>query len=132
MSQFSEEIKRAVWNKANSVDGLDPNMVRKDPCGALIVWDKYGASENDYGWEIDHIIPRALLEKLDVPAVEIDAIQNLRAMHHKNNASKADNYPTYISVVTAGESGVNVEKRETVIVNSKTRERLNDFYSLQL
>lgn len=132
MSQFSEEVKRMAWNKANSIDGLDSNLFRKDPCGALIVWDKYGAIENEYGWEIDHIIPRSLLEEKGIAAEKIDAPQNLRAMHHKNNLSKADNYPTYLSAVTSNSEGVNVENREVIVVNAKVRERLNNFYGLQL
>ena len=54
---FTEQEKRAAWNKAREVDGYDKNMFRKDACGAWIAWSKYGARDNDYGWEIDHIYP---------------------------------------------------------------------------
>lgn len=54
---FTEQEKLTAWSKAREVDGYDKNMFRKDACGAWIVWSKYGARDNDYGWEIDHIYP---------------------------------------------------------------------------
>ena len=39
---MDEDIKLLVWKKVRSVDGLDDSMVRKDACGALIMWDKFG------------------------------------------------------------------------------------------
>ena len=35
---FTEQEKRAAWNKAREVDGYDKNMFRKDACGAWIAW----------------------------------------------------------------------------------------------
>lgn len=77
---FSYDIKLRVWSKATKVDGFDPAMFRKDPCGAWIVWNKYGLRDNDYGWEIDHVYPKAL-----GGGEEFD---NLRAMNWRNNDSK--------------------------------------------
>ena len=49
---ISNQLKRSVWEKGQIVDGLNPDMYRKDPCGAWIAWDKYGMQDNMYGWEI--------------------------------------------------------------------------------
>ena len=35
---WSEDVKLAVWEKANEVPGYDPNIYRKDLAGA---WIKY-------------------------------------------------------------------------------------------
>ena len=53
------QLRRKVWEKAQTVDGFNPDMYRKDPCGAWIVWDKYGVQDSIYGWQIDHIYPQS-------------------------------------------------------------------------
>jgi len=116
---FSNEIIDKVWQSARIVDGVDARMVRKDPCGAWIVRDKYGMVGNDFGWEIDHIYPRALGGD--------DNPQNLRAMHCANNRSKGDSYPSYIVAVTAS-GQVNVPVRRVLKVNKVKREALEEMY----
>lgn len=49
---FTEEQIESVWKKALSVDGLDNNLYRKDPCGAIIMRDKYGKDDNPFGWRL--------------------------------------------------------------------------------
>ena len=39
---MDEDIKLLVWKKVRSVDELDDSMFRKDSCGALIMWGKFG------------------------------------------------------------------------------------------
>ena len=39
---FTEEEKLSVWNKAEIINGYDPAVFRKDPCGAWIIFNKYG------------------------------------------------------------------------------------------
>lgn len=116
---ISEETIEQVWQAARKVDGMDADMVRKDPCGAWIVRDKYGLAENEYGWEIDYIFPRSLGGD-DNPI-------NLRAMHCANARSKRDNYPSYIVAVTS-DGDKNVPVRKVLKVNGKKREMLDALY----
>jgi hypothetical protein len=47
---------------------VDPNVRRKDGCGAWIDWAAYGqTTQNGYGWEIDHIKPVAKGGSDDLP-----------------------------------------------------------------
>ena len=71
-----------VWNKGESVPNNDPNLYRKDVCGAWIKYNLHGERETEYGWEIDHIKPES-----DGGS---DHISNLRPLHWKNNLGKAD------------------------------------------
>ena len=57
---FTPNIIQQVWNKAKIVDGYNPEIFRKDPCGAWIIRNKYGATDNPYGWVIDHVYPKFL------------------------------------------------------------------------
>lgn len=116
---FSDDIIEKVWQTARTVDGIDARMVRKDPCGAWIVRDKYGMADNEYGWEIDHIYPLALGGD--------DNPQNLRAMNCANNRSKGDSYPSYIVAMTA-EGQINVPVRRVLKVNRAKREVLEAIY----
>ncbi len=116
---FSDEIKIRVWEKAIKVEGFDPNIFRKDPCGAWIIFNKYGLRDNDYGWEIDHVYPEALGGD--------DDIRNLRAMHWRNNASKADDYPSYIARMTS-EENYNKECYNSHTVNASLREFIKQKY----
>ena len=48
---FDATTIRAVWNKAQAVYGVDPNVRRKDSCGAWIDCAAYGqTAQNGYGW----------------------------------------------------------------------------------
>ena len=126
---FTEEQRVAVWQKAQPVEGLDPSMYRKDACGAWMVWDKYGVQDNMYGWEIDHIVPRSLLQEKGYMPSEIDSLINLRALQHQNNVSKGDDYPSYTAMVTA-EANRNVERMQNLTVNEKLRNQLKQHFQL--
>lgn len=115
-----EDIINEVWDKARKVDGLDERMYRKDACGALIMRDKYGKN-NPYGWVIDHIYPKSLGGD--------DNINNLRALHYKNNASKRDDYPSYTAAIVY-DGKDNVEEERHLTVNPKLRELLSSLYSI--
>lgn len=83
---FSEETKRAVWDKAQIVSGYDSSKRRKDHCGAWINWELYGdTTENGNGWEIDHIKP--------VEEGGDDELSNLQPLQWQNNRKKGDDYP---------------------------------------
>ena len=126
---FTEEQRIAVCQKAQIVEGLDPSMYRKDACGAWMVWDKYGVQDNMYGWEIDHIVPRSLLQEKGYMPSEIDSLINLRALQHQNNTSKGDDYPSYTAIVTA-EANRNVERMQNLTVNEKLRNQLKQHFQL--
>ena len=124
---FSEQIKKEVWNKARKEEGFDESKYRKDACGAWIKWDKYGDTEDIYGWEIDHIYPQSMLENKSLE--EINNLQNLRALQWENNRSKDDNYPSYMAKITS-EGNKNIEKESALVVNKETQERIAKIYNL--
>lgn len=79
---FSEATIEAVWRKANTPYTLD--TLRTDCCGALMKRSLYGTTE-DWGWEIDHIMPVALGGG--------DELSNLQPLQWKNNRRKSDSLP---------------------------------------
>ena len=125
--ELTNQLKLKVWEKAQIVDGFNPDMYRKDPCGAWIVWDKYGIQDNIYGWEIDHIFPKSKLEDMGFSTSLIDDIRNLRPMQHNNNASKSLDYPSYMAVVIS-DGNKNIFKETSLTVNEATRIILEQLY----
>ena len=55
---MTDQIVQMVWEKGEKLPYKDPNVWRLDSCGALIKRDARG-EKSEYGWEIDHIIPKA-------------------------------------------------------------------------
>ena len=125
----TESIIKSVWQKGQAVEGLNPDLYRKDPCGAWIVWDKYGVQDSIYGWEIDHIYPKAKLIERGFSTEQIDDLRNLRPMQHSNNASKGDDYPSYMCAVTS-EGNKNINYDASLTVNEATRNILAELYNL--
>lgn len=117
---FDEDTIKSVWEKSVQVDGFDPALFRKDPCGAWIVFNKYGLRDNAFGWEIDHVYPIARGGDEDP--------RNLRAMHWRNNASKGDDYPSYIARVTS-EGNKNKECYNSHTVNPTLRDFIKQKYN---
>lgn len=126
---WSENQIEYVWNRATIVKGYDENRFRKDACGAWIIRDKYGDNDSLYGWEIDHIVPKVLLEEKGFGQEDIDRSENLRALQHDNNASKSDDYPSYTAVVTS-EGTENVKMTKFLEVNDRKQEVLRNLYNL--
>lgn len=119
ISMFTKEQILSAWNAASVVAGYDPNLVRKDACGAWIIWGKYGHNDSPFGWVVDHIFPRALGGDEQLP--------NLCAMQHDNNVSKRDDYPSYLGVVSSlGE--VNVSKYIIYTIQPEVRQHLKLLY----
>lgn len=77
---ISEYTIQQVWEKGTIVPGNDPNVWRKDQCGAWIGRTYYGDRTSKYGWEVDHILP--------VSQGGGDNLANLRPLQWENNADK--------------------------------------------
>ncbi len=116
---YTDDIIDRIWQTARKVEGMDADMVRKDPCGAWIVRDKYAQPENEYGWEIDHIYPLSMGGD--------DNLKNLRAMHCANARSKNGSYPSYIVAVTS-EGDKNIPTKRVLKVNRAKRDVLEALY----
>lgn len=107
MCKITEELKQKVWEKATIVEGYDPATIRKDACGAWIIFDRYGDKDSIFGWEIDHIYPVKKLRIRNIPEKIIDTLDNLRPLNWLNNETKAFDYPIYhASVSSKGEFNV--------------------------
>ena len=77
---FSEKKVNEVWEKGTKVSGQDASKWRKDQCRAWIYKASYG-KQSEYGWEIDHIKPKA--------QGGTDDLSNLRPLQWENNREKA-------------------------------------------
>lgn len=118
---FDESTKLKVWSKAQVVEGYDPASIRKDACGAIVIWNHYGNRTSDFGWEIDHVYPEALGGG--------DEFANLRVMQWSNNVSKGDDYPSYIASVKA-EGIKNINIQQGYIVNDELQQELKKIYHI--
>jgi hypothetical protein len=79
---WSEETKKAVWNKGRIIPDYSSLIWRWDKCGKVMKFSEYGNRNSENGWEIDHINP--------VSNDGSDDISNLQPLNWKNNADKAD------------------------------------------
>ena len=78
--EFSIEVINKVWDKGGYALGRNPAEWREDVHGALISWREYGNRSSVYGWEIDHIRPRA--------EGGGDETSNLRPLQWENNVRR--------------------------------------------
>lgn len=92
MNRIRKELIDLLWQDSLSVEGVDPSLWRKDFAGAWIRRDQFG-KHSDYGWTIDHIMP------LSCGGSDIRA--NLQVIHWKNQVSKGDRYPVFITSVSS-------------------------------
>jgi hypothetical protein len=100
-SKFDTSTEQKVWEKGIPVNGKDPNIYRKDKCGAWMRRNIYGDNTNNLslGWEIDHIKPKSKGGS--------DDLSNLQPLQWENNRSKADNYPASSSDCSVTASTLN-------------------------
>jgi len=129
MSEFNDEQRDAVWEKGIIVDGYDPNIVRKDACGAWILRLKYDVHESPFGWQIDHTYPALKLSSMGMKQELIDNLQNLRPLNIRNNISKKDDYPIYKAVMTSKDNE-NIDCNDIKQVNLKLQGILKQLYKL--
>jgi hypothetical protein len=73
----SEDLLQRVWEKGDAAH-FNPEILRKDQCGAWISRIRHGDRNSIYGWEIDHINPDGG-----------DDLSNLRPLQWKNSFDKA-------------------------------------------
>lgn len=91
---FNEELVQAVWEqKSRVVPEQDPNIWRKDECGAWVRRDHYQNRDSEFGWNIDYITPGGLEE----PA-------NLRVLQWKNYV--AGGVGRVVCKITADRGGI--------------------------
>lgn len=112
---MTNQLLKKVWQRGAVVEGCDPNLIRKDCCGALLLYHSYNDHNSNFGWGVDHILP--------VSAGGDDNPINLRPMHWKNLQYKGDSYPDYEFAVTA-EGNENVERAGVRTVNVSIQEDL--------
>ncbi len=95
---FTEEQIQKVWEKAYCDKNNDPNVYRKDECGAWMARNEYGNRLSNYGWEIDHINPAT--------GGGGDELSNLRPLMWENKLSKTNG--GLVCVIIA-EDGMNIK-----------------------
>lgn len=86
------ELIEQVWSNATQVEGRNPDLWRKDFAGAWIRRDQFGVSSK-FGWVVDHIKPKSKGGD--------DMINNLQALHWRNNVSKGNQYLEVQTCITS-------------------------------
>lgn len=127
---LSEKEKDRIFRKARKIEGLDADEWRMDACDAIIHRSSYGRDDEYFGWEVDHIVPKSLLEDNGVPQELIDDFRNLRPLNWRNNVSKGDDYPEYKAVICSEDGGEsNVLRDSSRTVNKAKQDELRKLYS---
>ena len=69
-----------VWDKAENIPLVSPDIARRDKAGKMIKKVHYGDRSKKTGWEIDHSKPRA--------EGGTDHLNNLQALNWRDNVKK--------------------------------------------
>lgn len=107
MSDWTKEEIQAIWEKATIVVGYNPNLWRKDQCGAWIYRLYYGAAavgepHTSYRWQIDHIKPQSKDGQ--------DVVSNARPLQWFNNNSR-QNGRLKTKITSDGNKNVEIENK---------------------
>lgn len=130
---LSEKEKDRIFRKARKIEGLDADEWRMDACDAIIHRSSYGRDDECFGWEVDHIVPKSLLEDNDVPQELIDDFRNLRPLNWRNNLSKGNDYPEYTADIKSDDGGEsNVFRSSKRTVNKGRQKELRELYAQYL
>lgn len=86
-NEADENTKRTVWEKGEKISDKDeqhwdPATWRWDKCGKPIKYSEHGNTKSKFGWEIDHINPKA--------NGGTDDLDNLQPLQWENNRNKGD------------------------------------------
>lgn len=127
MISDDSELRERMWAKAAIIPEHNPAVIRQDCCGAWIKYDMYGMRDHAYGWEIDHIVPRQILQRLGIDEQLGDAELNLRPINCSNNTAKGSDFPTYTAILTA-DGEINIENASDFRVNTAVLNELRDLY----
>ena len=105
MANWTEEEKRKIWRKADTDPYNDPDLWRKDQCGAWMYWPNYGAasageSHTSYKWQIDHVKPESKGGE--------DIVSNARPLQWYNNDCR-QNGRLKKKIIAEGTKNVEVE-----------------------
>lgn len=86
-----ETLKLDVWSKGEYIPNRDPAVWCRDICGRIMKYPEHGNTVSEYGWEIDHIYPRA--------KGGVSTIDNLQPLNWRTNREKSDTYPYFCNQV---------------------------------
>ena len=131
MSNFSDEVVDRIWRKGRTLDGWNSDEYRLDAAGAMMVKSHRGTDDN-YDWEIDHVLPKDRMKELGIPEEDWDKEDNLRPFNAKNNNKKSTDYPTYTrALVFDEEKRRNVQSEIGKVVNEDVQRAINKCYGLK-
>lgn len=133
MADYSEELRRGLWNRLRTVNGKDKDSFRLDAAGALIEWSKYG-EHSPNGWQIDHACPKTILEENGIEEKDMDAIEDLRPFNTANNEKKGNEFPRYTRAVFYNErTDKNEEDGSSLcIVNRQVQKNVMKHFGLPI
>ena len=92
---YTESLIQQVWEKARAYTEVDGGAWREDECGAWMRRDEYGRTDTDFGWKIVKVVGGGA-----------NTVENLRALHHRNDYDVANR--RYTRRVVADRTGMPV------------------------